>query len=809
MDSPAPPPTVIRFGLFELDAANGELRKAGVSLKIHPQPLQVLLLLTERPGQVVAREEIRRCLWGDNTYVDFERGINFCISQIRAALGDDADKPRYIETIPRRGYRFIASVSSKLSVESAPAHASIEVSSLPRRDADESGSSVLHLPESRIVPRQPKVTQRLQWAYVGALSLAGLVGLALGLGASGRLFFSRRARALTDKDTIVLADFTNTTGDEVFDDTLRQGLSVQLEQSLFLRTISDQQIQQTLQLMGQKPGAKLAPGIARELCQRTGSAAVLEGSIAQIGSQYLLTLKAVSCSSGEPGESLASTEAQASDKNHVLDALGKTASEIRNKLGESLSTVQKFDTPLEQATTTSLEALQAYSLGHQIMFEKGDFAGAIPLFQQAIRLDPQFALAYDFLGVIYSQNGETRLAAQNMRKAYELRDRVSQKERLRIESSYSFYFIADLPKARQAYELWAQTFPRDCSPHMNLGVIYTIFGEYDSGLSEIREAWRLDPGSLNNVDLVSSYLSLNRIEEARATADIAQAKRLDSPFLHYLLYMVASLQNDTAGMEKEVAWSTSRPGLEDALLARQADAAAYFGQLVKARLFSRLAKDSAKGFGNKESPAGYEVEGALREGLFHNAAQALQHAKAALGLSNGRDVQYGAALARSFAGDDATAQALAYDLNKRFPEDTVVQFNYLPVLRAQFALNRKDPLKAIEALRATAPYELGSPGTINFSPALYPVYVRGEAYLAAHQGAEAATEFRKILDHRGVVWTSPIGALAHLQLGRAYALQGDSAKATSAYQDFLTLWKNADADIPILIAAKAEYAKLK
>jgi eukaryotic-like serine/threonine-protein kinase len=660
---------------------------------------------------------------------------------------------------------------------------------------------------------------RPRWvAVTGATVLA----IALAVGAFWWLN-GRKAHALTEKDTIVLADFTNTTGDPVFDGTLRQGLSVQLEQSPFLSIISDQRIQQTLQMMGQPPDARLTPETARDLCQRTASAAVLDGSIAQIGTQYLLTLKAVNCASGE---SLASTEAQAGDKNHVLDALGKTASEIRNKLGESLSTVRRFDTPLEQATTPSLEALQAYSLGWKTL-GKGDPVAAVPLLQRTIRLDPNFAIAYAVLGDSYSNLGETSLAAENCRKAYELRERVSEREKLYIESDYYQSVPGDQEKARQVYELWAQTYPRDWVPRINLGFISRNLGQYDRALAESREVLRLAPAiGFGYGNLVSSYLYLNRLQEARATAEEAQAKNLDSPSLRFSLYLLAFLQNDAAAMAQQVAWSAGKPGVEDVLLGLEADTAAYSGRLAKAREFSRQAVVSAERAEQKETAAGYEAETALREALFGNAAQARQRAAAALGLSTGRDMQYGAALALAYAGDDRRAQALTDDLGKKFPEDTIAQFNYLPTLRAKLAANRGNGSEAIESLRAAASYELGQTTNGNYAwTTLYPVFVRGEAYLAGHQGKEAAAEFQKILDQRGAVVNEPIGALAHLGLARAYALQAGFvapgfspagaadpaalAKARAAYQDFLALWKDADPAIPILRAARAEYEQLK
>ena len=358
-------------------------------------------------------------------------------------------------------------------------------------------------------------------------------------------------------------------------------------------------------------------------------------------------------------------------------------------------------------------------------------------------------------------------------------------------------------------ELWAQTYPRDTAPPVSLGVIYFNLGQYDKDLAEAREALRLNATGVNYANLTLSYLSLNRLEEARATAEEAQAKNLDSPFLRVWLYLLAFLHDDASGMAQQVAWAAGKPGVEDVVLAYEADSAAYSGRLGEARDFSRRAVASAQQAGEKETAASYEAEAAMREALFGNPVEAHQRAAAALALSNGRPVQYGAALALAWAGDASRAQVLADDLAERFPEDTLVQFNYLPTTRAQLALIHNDSSKAIEALQAATPYEQGTPGSGAFSPALYPVYVRGDALLAAHQGSKAAAEFQKILDHRGIAVNEPIGALAHLQIARAYAMQGDTAKAKGAYQDFLTLWKDADPDIPILIAAKAEYAKLQ
>src|SRR5215469_16285585 len=649
-----------------------------------------------------------------------------------------------------------------------------------------------------VVPRRPR---SFPWKI-----LVPVASLLVVFVAGGLYWHSHRTVNLTDKDTIVLADFTNTTGDSVFDGALRQGLSVQLEQSPFLSIISDQQIQQTLKMMDQKLDAKLTPEIAREICERTGSAAVLVGSIAQIGAPYLLTLKAVSCSNGQ---SLASTEAQASDKNHVLDALGKTALEIRNKLGESLSTVRKFDTPLEQATTPSMEALKAFSSGVRVHLTGG--APAIPFYKRAIELDPNFALAYTKLGLAYNDIGEISVSAGYFRKAYELRDRTSDAEKYFISATFEKEVTGNIETAKQICELWIQTYPRAVEPHGYLsGAIYPALGQYEKAVEEGREAVRLKPDNpYSYAFLMLNYTALNRLSEAKTTYGRALERKLSHPFFYIPLYQIAFLQNDVTGMTQQVARSAGTPGAEDEMLALEADTAAYSGRLKDAREFSRQAMDSAERAGEKEPAALYSAQSGLREALFGNADEARQRAALAMDHSAGLDTQYGAALAFAYAGDRGRAQALTDDLGKRFPANTIVQFIYLPTLRGKLAVSRAIASEAIENLRAALPYELGqTTGSAYGWTALYPVVVRGEAYLAVFFNDTATTEFQKILERRGTVVNSPIGALAHLQLGRAYAMQGDTAKAKATYQDFLTLWKGADPDIPILKQAKAEYAKL-
>ncbi len=610
---------------------------------------------------------------------------------------------------------------------------------------------------------------------------------------------SHQPRQLTAKDSIVIGDFANSTGDAVFDDTLKQGLRVQLEQSPFLDLVSDRKVNETLKLMGRAAGDRLTPEVARDICLRTGSMAMLNGSIARLGSQYVIGLKAVNC---DTGDVLAEEQATDENKEQALEALGAAATKLRGKLGESLGSVQKFDTPIEQATTPSLEALRAYSAGRKTEVGMGDTASAIPFYKRAIELDPKFAMAYAALGNAYSNLNEAGLAADNIKEAYARRDPVSDRERFYIESHYFHFVTGDLGKAQRVYELWAETYPRADGPRANLAIIYAVLGNYNKSLRMAQEAVRLVPDAQNYGNLAEAYTYLNRLDEARSTILEAQRKKLDSPELHIYLYVIAFLRRDTAGMQ-QLAASAGELGLEDFFLWDEADTAAYFGKLEQARDLSRRASESALRADEKETAASYELDDALREALFGDPEEARKRSQAALALSSDRDTLYGAGLALAFAGDVQRARPLMNRLAEQFPEDTTVQFCYLPVLRALLAIAHNDSAKAIEALRPAVPYEIG------VAAHLYPAYVRGLAFLAARQGNEAVTEFQKVIDHPAVVGNDPIGALVHIGLARTYALQRDTARAKAVYQDFLTLWKDADPDTPVLIAAKAEFAKLK
>jgi len=642
-------------------------------------------------------------------------------------------------------------------------------------------------------------SRRLSWISGAAFILIAAAGAAY-------FFVHKSTPKLTEKDTIVLADFTNTTGDPVFDGTLRQGLSAQLEQSPFLSLISDERISQTLSLMGQSKDVRLTNEVSRDVCQRTASAATIEGSISSLGTQYVLGLKAVNCRTGDV---LADEQETAKGKEQVLTALGDAATKLREKLGESLASVKKYEAPPENVTTPSLEALQAYSLGYHTFDVVNDIGAAIPLFQRAITLDPNFAMAYLVSAESYFALSEPIQAADNMRKAYALRERTSEREKLAISSFYELFVTGNLESARTRLELWAQTYPRDDQPPAWLWLIYVQLGELENSLRAAQQAVKLNPGSANNyVNLVYAYQWVNRLDEAKATAQAGKARNVYSPWSPLVLYVIDFLQHDAAGMEREAAAEMGKPSLENQMLFLESETAAYGGELAKARELAGRAADSAQRADLKETAAEYLAHAAIREALAGDAAMAKQQAQAALVMANGKNAEAFAAIALGLAGDSVRAGQLAAELTKRFPEDTIVQFDYLPMIRIAIALKSNESGKAVEALAPSAPYELGHTNSaVTF--ALYPVYFRGEAYLAAKQGAAAAAEFQKILDHPGVVGNEPIGALAHLGLGRAYALAGDNEKAKTAYQDFLALWKNADTDVPILKQAKAEYAKLK
>ena len=640
-----------------------------------------------------------------------------------------------------------------------------------------------------------------RWKLLSAAAVVIVALVATGIN-WGR---SHQMAKLTERDTLVLADFANTTGDSVFDDTLKEGLAVQLGQSPFLTLISERKVNETLKLMGRASSDRFTPEVTREICQRTGSKAMLTGSIAALGSQYVIGLKAVNCDTGDP---LAEVQVQAAGKEAVLKALDTAAVSLRGKLGESLSSVEKYATPLAQATTPSLEALKAFSLGIRTNLEKGDVA-ALPFYKRAVELDPNFAIPYRFMSVVYGNQNEVGRATENARKAYELRGKVSERERFSIEAIYYQYATGELEKASEVYQLWQGTYPRDYLPYANSAFIFSILGNWEKSLDESRAAVRLEPNNEGNyVNLGSAYTCLNRLDKAEAVYEQAEEHKLHSEYLLANRYQLAFVKGDTAQMLQLSGAAMGKPGTEDLLLSYQADTEGWYGKLKYARELTRRAMDSARRNDAKEASAGYQAGAALREVESGNSQQARTEANAALRLAPNRDTRAMAALALARAGETAAAERLAGELDSTFPLDTLVQRYWLPTIRAAVALQRRDPNQGVELLQAASTIEYGqTTGALNVF--LCPVYLRGEAYLMLHDGNAAAAEFQKFIDNYGLVVNFPWGALARLGLARAYAMQGNTARARAAYQDFLTIWKDADPDIPILKEAKSEYAKLQ
>jgi len=654
-----------------------------------------------------------------------------------------------------------------------------------------------------LVAIQPEATSRPR----ASLKVIVGVALVLVLMAAGGYFYFRHPRRLTDKDVVVLADFANSTGDTVFDDTLKQALSVALRQSPFLSVLSDNKAAETLKLMTRPPDATLTPELAKEVCLRTSSQAFIAGAIAALGAEYVVGLKAVNCQSGEV---LAQQQITAPAKEKVLDALGHIASQLRGELGESLATVQKFDIPLEQATTSSLEALRQYTAGLRVENQQGDVA-AIPFFKRAVELDPNFAQGYVSLATSYSNLVEYGLASENMQKAYELRDRATELERYSVSANYYEDVTGELDKVNAVLEGWAHDYPRDVHPLVALALNHNLIGQYDQAVGKLHEGLRIDPDhSSFYLNLIANYAALNRVQDATVTYNAALARKLDHPLLHVNRYGVAFLQGDSAEMQRQLAGITGKSGLEDFLLSIQSDTEAYAGHFHSARELSRQAADSASRNDKKETAAEWLLNAALREAEIGNRQQARAQTSSAMSLFSSRDIRVLSALALARSGDAARAQNMADELSRSAPANTLLNCYWLPTIRASMELSRHHPDNALRLLQAASPCELGEPNPqVQIGGTLYPGYVRGQADLENGDAQQAVAEFQKLIDHRGVVQNFVLGALVHLQLGRAYLATGNAANARVQYQDFLTLWKDADPDIPILKEAKVEYARLQ
>ena len=784
------------FQSFRLDPANHCLWNGDDRVRIPPKAFDVLRYLVENPERLVTQDELLEALWPD-TFVNPEV-LRKYILDVRKILGDRSDQPQFIETLPKRGYRFVAAVSDDGAAEplsaSTAAVPAAPTSLAAKHSADSPATANAHT---------------LRWRILAGVAM---VAVALGLGAW--LYFARRALGLTEKDSVVLADFANSTNDPIFDDTLKTALNISLRQSPFLNVLPDSEVATTLGLMTRPVGTKLTPEVARELCQRAGSKAYIAGAIGSLGSEYVVGLKAVDCRSGD---TLAAEQVAAASKEKVLDTLGGAATKLRSQLGESLATVQKLDVPLEQATTSSLEALQAFSLGRNTRNEKGS-APALPYFQRAIQLDPNFALANWALGSDYFDLGELTRASEYTTKAFQLREHASERERLNIAAEYYREVTGELDKAVATYQEVIESYPRDFRAYGNWGLVCSEQGKYEKAAEVTRQALRLAPDRIASyADLANFALALQRFDEARQSIHGAQTRKLDTFVLHNALYALAFFGADSAAMAEEQKWFTGKPE-ENFGLALASDTEAYGGHLEKARELIKRAVDSSIRADSNENGAIWQAIAAQREAAYGNGTEARQSAAEALKMAPAsQGIESEAALAFAMAGDTARAESLAQDLGKRFTLDTQIQSLWLPAIQGQLALNKRNPGAALNTLQTASTIELGQINFVTNISCLYPVYVRGAAYLAAGQGRAAAVEFQKILDHSGIVWNCWTGALARLGLARANALQAKTSqgadadaarvRALAAYKDFLALWRGADPDLPILIAAKSEYAQ--
>ncbi len=803
---------VYLFKKFELDDSDFCLFHEGRRVPLEPRALKVLLLFVQNPGKLLQKDFILESVW-KTTFVE-ESTLTRAITILRKQLGDDSRAPTYIETVPTLGYRFIAQVETRSAAGPGDSHPDpkplvnealvLQPHPLtPKVDQDRFPPVATINEDLTSNPLSRRHESRsLKWRnwYLLVILLLAAGGAAMSL--------KLRHRPVRDqKKSVVLSDFENSTGDAVFDGTLREGLTVQLEQSPVLSLVSEPRIRSTLRLMSRDPEMRLTAELAREVCQRTDSAAMLDGSIASLGSQYVITLHATNCNTGEI---LDTEQVQAAQKEDVLRALSTVASNLRSRLGESISSIRSLDTPLDEATTSSLDALKAFSESGRVENQSGS-AAAIPLAQRAVELDPKFALAWAILGRLYGDIGQEQSSAESTAKAYEFRDHASDHERFFIVASYEMQVTGNLEKAEQTCETWAQVYPNDAGTFgFRAGLILRVFGQYDTAAEAAKHLVTIHPDFAMAYHFVAlNDIALDRYKDAQQIGERAAAKNFNIPYYALDQFRLASLAGDAAAMQRVVAMAAKMPGSEDMIAGQQASSFASHGEMEKARAVSAGAVNFMLQSGRREAAARSESGSALREAFFGNREQAQRLATAALSLSKGRDAQYGAAFALALCGDSNQAEALARDLEKRFPEDTSVRFHYVPTLRALVALDRHDAAKAIEDLEANVPYEMGSPQSSfsGFYGVLYPVYVRGVAYLMLHRGEDAAVEFRKILDHPGIVANDPIGTLAHLQMGRAYAQLGDTFRAGQAYLNAMALFRNADQGLQVRKEAQLEYAE--
>jgi DNA-binding winged helix-turn-helix (wHTH) protein/tetratricopeptide (TPR) repeat protein len=766
------PGIVYQFGPFEVNPASGELLKNGRRIRLQDLPHRLLVSLLENCGEVVSREELRSRLWPDDTFVDFDSSLRVAVGKLREALEDNAEDPRYIETIPKRGYRFVVSEVRRINAADEAAQLRDETSPDHRE----------HLKIGEIRVDGAKHSPRLKYGITAITVLT--------LTAAGVFLWQRhpQAKPLTDKDVLVLADFTNTTGDPVFDGTLRQALAIQLEQSPFLKIMDDEQVHQTLRLMSLPAGAHITNQIAHDICVRDAAAATINGSIASLGKSYVVTLQAITCLGGA---TLVREQVQADNKERVLSALGTAATVMRGRLGESRSSIQKLNRPLEEATTNSLEALQNYTDGLAVLAQ-GRFLAARPLFERAIALDPNFAMAYYYLAIAFNNAGDTERQVEFSRKAFALVDRVSEYEREHIAAGY-YESTGELDKSIDAYRLGRENYPRSWHFPNFLSENYINLGEFEQGLKEGQAAYRLQPNAEPPYRrLLDAYMNLDRLDEARKIIEGAQTHGIDGARIHQRFLEMAYIENDQAAIAREIQWFAGKPE-EYLSFGLQAANRNVLGQRRESSRLYKRASETALRRGLTDVAAAFEEADARADALSGNCGTARRLGRPALTLA--------------LCGDVTGAEKLATETSNRFPNGTLWNAVQLPEICAAIELQRGRPANSVELLESATAYERAYPEAI---------YLRGLAYLQLHKGSEAAAEFRKILDHKGTNWASTwrfpnwglYYSISYQGLARAYALMDDPTKAKRTYQDFFTLWRDSDRNLPVLLEAKKEYAAL-
>jgi eukaryotic-like serine/threonine-protein kinase len=784
---------LLRFGEFIVDPSGHSVRKHGIRLKLHGQPFEILLLLLEKPGEVVTREELQHRVWTQNTFVDFEQGLNAAIKKLRHTIQDSADEPRYIETVPRIGYRFIASVEW---VKAADA----EIIQGADTIAGSSGvRSLAEMPEGCAVlaPRfEGKTGNRIlnwKWLALGAV-IAAVIGII-----AFRFARSRTILALGPSDLVLVGDFVNTTGDPVFDGTLKQALAVKLGESPYFNLVSAGKVRETLKLMGRSPDDAVVPPVARDVCQRAGAKALVGGAIFNLGDGYVIALDATNCMNGGR---VTHQEIQALHKDQIIARLGEIIPPVRRELGESISSIQKFDTPIEQATTNSLAALKAYTVGDEKRI-RGDEAESVTSYRMAVELDPNFAIAYARIGAVYHNLEEIELGNEYLKKGFDLRGHVSEKEKFYIAAHYYVDFTGEEDKAIDLYKLWIQTYPRDWIPYNNLGNELVKVGQPSESIAPVQEAIRLNPALSYNV--AYNYLRASRFPEAKAICERAVADKHDSFATHTVCYDVAFVNGDEAAQQREVAWFKGKP-LEYWILNIQGWSAFALGQVRRGEQLFERGRAEALRQGSKQYAVATANDQAQLEADLENTKESRSKAELAMQIMpDSEEAQAGVAIALARIGDVNKAQTLTASTVKRYPLNTLINDATLPCAYAAIDMHKKNPARAVEDLNRAVPYELGD---IQSAGSGLPMYYRGLAYLQSGSGKEAAIQFQKLIDNRGIVSVSVYWPLAHLGLARAFVIKGDKDKALSSYREFLSLWKNADPDLHVLQQAKSEYAKL-